>query len=109
MRKVEGVAWPDVWKWAADIEQTFGLHCTVSLHPPISVKSQPYGTLSVQLSAVVEGVGMQVRLHKWVAMPAPGRVSAEQLALQLLVSLHQQLDTRAYEAERETRSLGGWF
>lgn len=106
-RRVEGVQWPDVWKWAADVFETFGLVVEVKLHPPLWVTRQPYGTLSVTLSAQVEGVGLQVRHHKWVALPQPGRVSAEQLALQLLVSLHQQLDTEAYAAERETVRQGG--
>jgi len=108
-RTVAGVTWADVWHWADEIRDAFGLHVSVSLYPSLVGKKQPYGTIAVSLSAVIEGVGMQVRHHKWVALPEPGRVSAEQLALQMLVSLHQQLDTLSYEAEREAVRLGLMF
>lgn len=91
-RKVPGVAWADVWAWADAIHREFGFYTHVVLDPPTGAPYDRWGTLSVQLYVLVPGVGAQVRHTAWLRMPEPCRCSAEQLALQQLVSLHQKLD-----------------
>ena len=108
-RKVAGVQWPDVWKWADAIRDEFGLWVDITICPPLpSQKRKSYGTLSVRLTRYLEGRQVESMLA-WRPLPQPDVCSAESVALQLLVQMHKQLDLNAFEAERATLRQGGMF
>lgn len=107
-RKAPGVQWQDVWHWADQIREEFGYWAEVRLGPPLpsAPRRGKWGTLSITLVKYQEG-GKARGLHRWVYLCDPLRCRAEEQALQLLVSFHQQLDSEAWEAESATRPLGG--
>lgn len=104
-RKVEGVAWPDVWVWAEDIRREFGLYTRVDLYPPAGSGRDPFGRVGVTLSAMLPGVGAQVRHTKWVDIPNPSRTRVEAVVLGLLVGLSKELDAGSWAAERAAGQL----
>jgi hypothetical protein len=104
VRRVPGVQWPDVWAWAASIREEFGYWADIHLAPPLpnSPRRGRWGTLAIDLTMYLKGDEMG-RIHVWTYLVEPGKATAEEQALQLLVSLHQQLDSAAWEAERAAR------
>jgi len=108
-RKVAGVQWPDVWKWADVIRDEYGLWTDVTLAPPLPCqKGRKYGVLSVRLTRYIDGREVE-QVVGWRELPPPSTCSAEGVALQLLVKMHQELDRAAWEAERATLEQGGMF
>jgi hypothetical protein len=107
-RKAVGVQWPDVWVWADQIRQEFGFWTDIRIGPPLpsAPKRGKWGTISVTLAKYQEG-GSSRSIHRWAYLCDPMRCRAEDQALQLLVAMHQQLDTEAWEAERATRPPAG--
>lgn len=99
-RKAEGVQWPDIWAWLAEIRDTYDLWGYITLHPPLpSREHKEYGVLSVKL--VRRGEGREMVVHtRYMSLPSPSRARAEDIALQAVSSLAQQLDRESWEAER---------
>lgn len=99
-RKAEGVQWPDIWAWLAEIRDTYNLWGYVSLHPPLpSREHREYGMLVLRFTRHVEGREVEV-LTRYIALPSPSRARVEDVALQLVSQVSQHLDRESWEAER---------
>jgi len=89
-RKATGVVWADVWAWADDLWAERQLSVEVKLTPPAGAASAPHGSLQVQVSAHVQGVGFVPRALKWAAIPDPIKASTASVALRLLLDIMRE-------------------
>lgn len=98
-----GVQWVDVWAWAQELRDERGLWVRFEIHPPSGIRGDAFGTVVLQASELVIGVGAQVRHTMWRRLPPPDRGRAEDLALQLIALLDKKLDRAEWSAERASQ------
>lgn len=102
-RQAKEVVWADVWVWCDDLWAERALSVEVKLTPPAGARTTPHGSLQVQISASVPGVGYVPRALKWTAIPDPTKASAASAALRLLLDIMREYPPSIDEAERATR------
>lgn len=101
--------WRDVWYWCEDIEHRWGYFVNVTISPPLP--SQLKVRFVVQVNGRKLKVGDPQRestVTKWRCVTQEG-LTAETVALQMVVELHQKLDTEEYDAERAALASGAMF
>jgi hypothetical protein len=99
-RKQPGVTWGDVWEWAAQVRDDYGLWCQVTVIPPLPCRTKKdWGQVLLVTKRYRDGGEVEVH-HLWRTMTVGGRETAEQLALSLIAQLDKQLDREVWDAER---------
>ena len=100
------VMWEEVWWWSREIAKHWGYETKVSIHPPIDcVKNQRF-TVLVELKRLrVDDSGKDTTITKWRGVKDQS-LTAEQVALTMVVELHRQLDNEEMERERQAYAMG---
>jgi len=100
------VTWEEVWHWTEDIAKRWGYYITVTVSPPLP------STKKVRFVVAVNGTKLRVndpqrdsRVQRWRNVEHNG-LTAEVVALQMVVELHQKLDNEEYAAERAALEAG---
>jgi hypothetical protein len=103
------VIWEEVWEWARDIEEKWGYYIKIEIHPPLpSMKKVRFCVQVFGRKLKVGDPSKDSTVQKYRNVEQIG-VTAEMIALQLLVELHQKLDNEEYEAERAALEAGAMF
>lgn len=102
-RQAKEVVWADVWAWADDLWAERALLVEVKLSPPTGAVATPHGSLLVQVSSSVQGVGYVPRALKWAMIPDPMKASAASVALRLLLDIIREYPPSVDEAERAAK------
>jgi hypothetical protein len=103
------VLWEEVFTWARDIEEKWGYYLSVVVNAPLP--SQRKVRFVVSITGRKMRVGdpqMNSTILKYRNVQHED-LTAEQVALSMLVELHRKLDNDEYEAERATLSSGALF
>lgn len=100
------VVWEEVWQWAADIRERWGYETKVTVYPPLPSKPRVRFCVQVELKIMsVQDPRLDTKAQKWRNVE-DGRLTAEQVALTMVVELHRQLDNEELERERYAYASG---
>lgn len=103
------VVWEQVWDWCRDIEAKWGYHLCVTITQPIGSKKGDRFTVALVGEKLKVGDPSRCSsVTKWRTVHREG-LTAEVVALQLAVELHQALDREDYAAERAALDAGAMF
>lgn len=101
--------WEEVWWWCEDIGRRWGYEACVKVFPPLPSQKRARFVILVELKRIAaEDGGKGSTMTKWRAV-VDGRATAEQVALNLVVELHRQLDNEELERERAALTAGAMF
>jgi hypothetical protein len=103
------VKWEEVWWWCEDIERRWGYAAQVSVFPPLPTKKRLRFSLLVELKRLkVDDGGKDSTMKKWRGVEDQS-LTAEAVALTMVVELHRQLDNEELERERAAYTAGAMF
>ena len=100
------VLWEEVWQWCEDIEKRWGYTVRVEISPPLRSQRNARFVVAVtgkKLSINSNQQGSTVT--RWLSVVNEA-VTAETIAMQLVIDLHCKLDREEYEAERAALASG---
>lgn len=100
------VLWEEVWSWCADVANRWGYETKVSIFPPIeTVKDQRF-TILVEMKRIrADDAGKGSTITKWRGVK-DSSLTAEQVALTMVVEMHRNLDNEEMERERQAYAMG---
>jgi hypothetical protein len=101
--------WEEVWWWGNEIEKRWGYSVMVSIFPPLPSKKDVRYVVSVEATKMsVKDNQKDTKMRRWRSVQQKG-LTAETVALQLLVDWHRQLDNEELERERAAEAAGAMF
>jgi hypothetical protein len=100
------VLWEEVWTWCDDITSRFGYDAKVVIFPPLPVKHPVRFSVMVELRKIkVSDPQKDTTITKWRGV-VDSTLTAEQVALTMVVEIHRQLDSEELERERAALTAG---
>ena len=101
--------WEDVWYWGREIEKRWVYDLKVTVHPPLNSQTGQRFVVMVELTKLkVNDPNRQSTMTKWRGVEGR-KLTAEVIALQMLVEMHRDLDNEELDRERAALAAGAMF
>jgi hypothetical protein len=95
-----------VWQWCDDITERWGYQPKVTIYPPLPTNKKVRFCVQVELKIMsIQDPRLDTKAQKWRNVEDQS-LTAEQVALTMVVEMHRQLDNEELERERAAYAMG---